>query len=598
MNALQKLVIHHPIFKFKNSKLILDDIGDMDYSKVNQYEPMNLPSIMSALLSYIDLHDLLKLLMLSKTFRLTIIKEEFKINTTIEKILKNAADHQCMKCVQLLYTVDHLLLMFVACCQTGNKEYYKMIQNDLYRLRSVKNGPLAPRDFNTITLHECIKGLLKLDSYLKKDLFNHLLDKNINNIETLSLIIATTDEYYIKKICANITDINKEAYLILLPYLCQYNFRFTLEKNIDWVTDLNELYELMQNRYDHEVMRSLFRKLLSENYPFEDVVYWATLYYDERILELVLTNYDCDLTPLISLAYQFDLQTYYNLDHNKEENKLSIELSSKYTLYTPRTIYTSFLTVEEMINQLLSISNKYVQYELIRHISNIVQIDDVIIPLINWIEENEVKEGLLLMDKINEKLKLKLVPLAYKHNESEQLTFLKNSKEYNLLSVQEADKHYMNNYIYVNHLNNEDLLKLLVTVQNKYIKKILIYHIKPYLIKTIYKNETKNRSTYQLTRYNDGEIVELYYQLKLDISCIEKIKQCIEMDEQIYFEIFRQLCHEEIYRVHIIQYLIEDFKFKQTNTEDMIKLLKYYPSNISMINDLLKHPFFDAYKDV
>lgn len=598
--SLAQLVIHHPIFKIENSHLILDNSADMDYSMVNQYEPINLPSIVSAIISYVDVHDLLKLVMLSKSFRLTIKKEEFKIQSSVENILKNAADHQCLKCVKLLYTIDHVDILFLSCCQTGNPDIYNIVKLHFQIIIH----------YDPITLHQCIKGLLKIEPTMGKKLFKEISHISIKNIETLLLIVKTNDEYYIKKVC-QVISLTSESFKILLPYFCQYDLKYKLALNIDLINnELDYLYELMQNKYTDYVMVTLFNKLLLENYDFKDIVYWTNLYCNQPILELVLTNYnDQDLTPLIPKAYQFDLQCYFSLDHNKAENLLSIELSSKYTLYNPRTIYTSYLSVEEMIDQLLLVSNKYVKYELITHIAKKIDQSTDIIALIDWIANNEVKEGLVLMDKISDDLKFKLVSLAYKHNQSESLTFLKNSKKYNLLSVQEADKHYTNNYIYVNRLNNEDLLKLLVKVQNKFIKKILIYHIKSYLVKTT-KNHP-NPTLYKLKRTNDHDYKEeFYYKLKINTSNLEKIQQCIEMDDQTYYEIFTEVvefigsrteCTDDLLfyngnQIHIIQWLIQHPLFKQTNDSIMFKILKRYPSNVSIINCLLEHPFFDTYK--
>ena len=569
---LNQITEYHSIFKYENSNLMIK-LDNMDYSSINQYSPINLPSLINALSLYINVHDLLKLLMLSKSFRLAIQQEKINFFKTHQDYVKNAADHCCFQCVKYFYSIKNIQMLYLSVCQTGNKPIFELVEPYLFYTNPNKDY-----------IYQCVKILLKHEKMIKK-LLPPLLNYPIQDEKTIELIVSTGNETYIRRLFEKPWPLTS---LLLLPYACQYNMIYKVHTFLSTlpIKQLSYLYELMQNKYSDDIMKVLLLSLLRNNYPLDNVVYWANQYSSSEIWHLVF-NYPIDNKACVAKGYEYNIKDNYDLDNTKEENKLSIQLASKYSLSSLcpcKPIYTSQLTADEILEQFLLIESTVVKYELIKHLAK-KNLDNVnLIELLEWINKHEISQGLDLMPKLSDDMKLYLVPLAYKHNQTANLLFLRNSKELNLLSIQEANKHYMNNYIYVNHLTNDDLLKSLVNAENKYVKKILIYHIK------VNFEHLDKRTTYKLS----NEIH--YYKIKILTNSIKNIEQCINMDKNAYDEILYRLSTAPSIVEGYIKWLINHELFKTITEEDVLRLLKLFPSNIVIINQILSHPCFEKYK--
>lgn len=560
---LEQISYYHSLFKREKQSLKIE-IKD-DYN-VNQYHPINLPALFDALLNYLNIHDILKFSMISKSFRLGLKNKKINIR---DDYVKNAADHCCIRCVQWFYTRSHIPMLYQSCCESGNKKLYKLISNQ-YNFSNITDN-----DY----IYDCVKNIIKHDAKTIKRLLKPLYHYHIKDVKTLSLIVQTKDEDYLKLLCLNSHNLSRESFLVLLPHFCCYDLAYKISDHFNMIIkeDLPYIYELLNNNYNRIVKKILLIILLKNHYPF-DVLEWAHQYDYGEVWKYVFT-YPINLKTVVEKGYEYNLLTHYDLDNTKEENILSIRLSSKYTIYEQRPIYTSHLTVQEIIEQLF-ISSKRIQVKLIEHLCQRDLHHENLVAFIEWIVNHHNSEGLALMDKINENLKIKLVPLAYYHQETITLDFLEKSKTLNLLSIAEADKYSVNNYIYVNHLNNEDLLKLLVKVQNKYIKKVLIYHLKLYNIKI------EKRTIYK--------VGDEYYKLKINTDTIKNIEKCIHIDENTYEDILNELSIKFDYsQVYIIEWMVKHPLFK---TVYPLNLLKSVACHISVVNEILTHPFFDQYR--
>ena len=106
-----QLAIYHKVFKWENKKLVLN-IDNMDYSSINQYSPINIPGLINALTPYINIHDMLKLLMLCKSFRLTLKQETiiFEQGNFIENAAASILQIELIKLFNNIISIDHFHL--------------------------------------------------------------------------------------------------------------------------------------------------------------------------------------------------------------------------------------------------------------------------------------------------------------------------------------------------------------------------------------------------------------------------------------------------------------------------------------------------------
>jgi len=512
---------------------------------------------------------------------------------------------------------------------------HKIMNGWLYSFSSLFNNFEANND-NYVYLLNLINDNQNIYSdKINYELFYHLVKKQQINQSDSFLIAKLGCKFYDKEIVEILlkTIENDEAKILLV----EKAYQFELSKSLEFLNTKEE-WNLLSLKYaskfnseivyidkisTEQYLRSIFNLSENENNTIYGLILKSDRYSDllqfgemfEKVFTLVLktlklsrlgilgyhSDIICSLNEIPQLDIKYKLQlvplAYKHwcsnklsfLGTTKEFNRLSIKAACEnmQSHHFDVKIYTDKLSTKEYLQEILKYDNIKVKSKLINGLKNRkvsdsnLLIKEIIAWVINYEEyKKDMIESLILIKDLKLEFKTLLVPLAYKLGLSYQLEFLKESKELNELSINEALKYDNNEYqIYLRHLDNNTIFKYIVIAtykENYYIRKELLKNLK-------YENFSIHDIDYQIKEktmysciqnmlpssyiYND----KAYIEEDNNVICKYKLKVTDKVLNLSYSKLLLQ--QDETHYTRILDYIINYLylnKWKVTNFMDLI----------------------------
>ncbi len=651
------LPLFHTNIVKKDNKISILPSANLTFGDINIYYPINYPAIIDALLPFLELHDILKLLMLSKCIQFAILNIYKDNGFVIKNTIVNAMKHNCSNCVENMAKygdVINLEAFMVGCEYNSLKSMEKL--NDSYTFQFLENEITynIPGSNTFITYWEYImddENVIGFNNFARKCVelsFNHTPDETIklleyitkyfriNNIETLILICKLQNEKIIENIVKHIDVFNVDISIVkfILPYLCEYNICDSVEYCISILnSDDNYEYlgEIIKNNVDNykpEIILLLLKGIINGCDDFgEDNVFIIKLvnqFADKQLLKQTLkdTIIDDNLKmSLVSKAYEFNLSKYLPfLKNTKESNIISI---NEITKNENNVVYTNHLSSFELLNFIVNTDNVKIKTQLILSIDDeydILKHDDSMLIIVDFAINNyneTLLKHLMNLNNLNINFKVMLIPIVYENGINVDVSFLDETEEFNILSINEAIK-YSDTRVYTSKLSFETILKFIVNsngnARESLLKQLNIktneiekYNTNIINIKSnvciVNKNILPKHYKYidDVYKYEDNEV---YYNCKFKMSKkvihLNYTKLLLEMDDSCYHEIFDMIMILLDTGKHYflkngketIRYLVQQQKFNGINISNVIKLLKYYCDDSKLLDDIITKRYF------
>ncbi len=585
----------HPNIIKKDNKLSITPCANLTLGNIDNHYPINYPAILEALLPFLELHDILKLLMVSKCIQLTFLNNFKDTGIISENTIVNAMEHNCSRCVErMTNNADEIdLNVFMVGCKHNSLEGIEMLSN-LYATRFL-GGPITYNIQNSNTcfayytyfmdpdhntefnnfVHNCVVLSFNHTPVKTIKLLEHITKYfKITNLKTLTMICELQNKNIITNIVKHIEyyDVDINIVKFLLPYLCEYDINDGAEYCISILhcdDDYDYVMDLIKNNvntYKSEIMLLLLKKIIYDCEDFGDdnefIIKSVNQYSDKQLLKETLKNTIIDdnlKMTLVTKAYELNLSEY--LPFLKDTKELNIMSINEITKNETNVAYTNQFSSEELLNLIVNTNNIKIKTQLILSINDtydILKHDDSMKIIIDFVINNYndiLLKHVANLINIDIKFKIMLVPLVYKNATNVSTIFLDDTEELNMLSLNEAIK-YNDQRVYASKLSFDTILKFIVNTSSNVRESLLAQlnintdELKKYdtniIINisnfcTITKNILPKHYKYldDVYNYEDNEV---YYNCKFKMSKkvvnLNYTKLLLEMDESCYHEIF------------------------------------------------------------
>lgn len=646
-NHLDIFQIVHPCFYIGDTKSVISnahitDTKENNYDGIDTQKPVNYPALLQSLSPYIKIHDIAKLLLVSKQVRLSIVESDFLINTNKEEFIMNAMKHNCSNCIKQLYdnNIESVFLLIRASCKMGFAKISNIVCADNILGQIPKTNVILEdcEDDSIKFVHECILYALKHNQEISFHLLEFITQMfSIKHIDTLKILCQSTNCIIIiniinkfnlgGKVCMNMRSLK-----IMLPHLCEYSMLDAIKNGMKAITidDYDYLMEFIENSinvYDHCVSSLLLNTFLiyhkkgSKNN--EKIVKWIMLVEDINLIRSALNLYSIPASekiPMVSKAYKYNMSEKLTfLEDTKEWNKLSIEEAIK---NDGGEIYTSKLYFSELVQIITNIDNKYIKSKLIYKFNNneyvswiknddeFKMFENIIKWVITEINDPAMIEHLMQLKCLINRLKILLIPKIYQYKMRIPVYFLDDTRDLNILSINESNKN-SGNKIYTSKLTNNEIITFIIKCNNIKTRKRLIHNLKS---GTSPCHSTINRTEYTVEKNvlpvhykNDDHIVDKYEDTKQQFICKVKIPDYImgpnyielllTVDPLCYYVIIDKIIHlltntkwnniED--SLDTIMILINHQNFNNIASEKVINLLKLYLMYDHIVDAIIKN---------
>jgi len=540
-------------------------------------ETFNHYALIEALSNYIGIHDLFILSMLSNKFKSVIMLLWHDIINNVNTDLIDIINHQCFQCFDRLKKYDDVSNELLAICKVGSDKMYKN-----YNIKLILRSNV---------LHQCVYYAIGNRSY-------YIVEKltkysYIDNVETLKLICQFYNEKIINQIINQYTFRmpNVDLFKTILPILCAYNKLYTIIKWEELLT-VNEcelVYNLFKQYDDVKLKNILALRYLNitpiiPTLVLDELINWFSIHGELREIKYIKSKYkNLAIHHLILLTDQFYKYHYHAdltyLNHSIEYNLLSITLATK---YNRSIIYIDKLSNNIIINLLPNIDDYLLKILIKRLKIDTPLTTEQINILYNKVKNTNIYNLYFNMIHIPIQYKLEFAPMLYKKHLSQYATFLSETREYNILSIELAAIHpYDNVNIYDNHLTLNDKIS--------YIKKYKNYHVIFLLMQNIetdelicdencqYYTDKHNTYTLKLTQFNK--------------EYCEWVLQCnIISYQQLVYLYFINIKLDKSYKLYnydFIMFIIHHQEFKNINKLIVLLFIKYYSIDNDVVSQLM-----------
>jgi hypothetical protein len=244
---------------------------------VDRYFPINWPAILQGLMPYIGHHDMLKLLMVSKTIRISILQCNILQNHDHNNSVINIIEHDCYKCMercfllQKNYEITRLVPKLVlAAVQYGSVKCLPILAKYLYY--NVNHiHPYLPHidrynDNWWRLIHHCVLNAIKHKDNVKMKLLEWISRYfAIKYAETFKEIM----KFHNKTIVSNVlsrysywqqkTDVTTHAGEELLYILCRYDRPELLFVNIENI-NYDSFMKLINGNFNEMTTQVLLKR--------------------------------------------------------------------------------------------------------------------------------------------------------------------------------------------------------------------------------------------------------------------------------------------------------------------------------------------------
>jgi hypothetical protein len=476
----------HP--NIKNCNLVINQ--NISSNGVNKYSPINWPELLTVLIPHLKIHGVLAFIRVSKSIYMSYFGETRTSNIILRELMVNAMEYNCAGCVgrMIRYHNDELFVMFKLGCKHGSVKSINALDDSFFN-KNTSNCNYSEND-KEIFINDCVmnafdhelpKTVLLLESITK-----HF---KIENIDTLISICVLENEIIIKNIMAlqNLSELNTDIKKIVFPYLLKYKLVkyvkcIVAENNDDNRELLLNILRNSINDYNVKIRNLILQLVIS--YPLLGETDWniiinmaAKIGY-VSVIKQILANSSIgnnEKLLLVPRAYEFNLSKYLGfLDKTKELNILSIQEASKYQ-WVNVSVYTCYLTPNEILNFGVNIDNINVKKVLMLKIGDLKNMD---------------------ID-----LKKKMIPIFYQTHIYDGSNFIDESIELNILSIKEAIKNNIGR-VYTSQFSLEDLLYYIRTTENEIVKESLIEKIKDVPELNNYDDDMEHIVKYVLNKGN------------------------------------------------------------------------------------------------
>jgi hypothetical protein len=644
----------------------LDVSGPITYNILSDLQ------ILEPLMQDLSMHDILILKMVSKSLTISISKLQ-KIITETE-LFYDSINYDCWKCamdIKNLYTYpSQNAKIFLECIKHKSFKILNALRTYLIELNDETDYPVP----DTILdeggdkdnfIYQCI-----IESQNHKDgstlLLEHITHHfQIAHIDMIPPICINSNKNVFENMFrnwnlgyVNIT-INKECMMLMLHNMCLYGMKDVIKNNIVNIIDWKFLIELVtinKNIYENDIINIILNRMLMgyiQNEYMNDYIKLVNQYGNEKLLiDIVKTNY---IHPdykvkFVGKSYQLKISQHLSfLDSTTEFNMLSIKMAIS---NGDGSIYTSNLTFEQILNLIMSTSYSKIKEKLILAIrwSHYISTDNEksMEIIARWSVNNDnmnCVKHLISLKNVSINIKKILISYIYKKNIDADISFLKESEELNILSIEQADKYrlpgqeitigncpFTKNHngqtIYTKKLSVDNILKLIFGVSNKNLKEILIYDLavkitfkfdkiqydepdyvipkcKSYdVIKdTLPKHYKYNKS---VSLYEDNtQIYECKPKINENVLNLDYTKLLLDMDESLYVEIFETIIKlatnnytQKCKSKRVIKFLIGHQKFNDIKPSTILQIFNIYhlTTILKMSDTIFNHSFFDKFK--
>lgn len=653
------------------------NIGDyLDVSGPITYNILSDLQILEPLMQDLSMHDILILKMVSKSLTISISKLQKTITET--EVLYDSISYDCWKCAMNIknsYTYpNQSAKIFLECIKHKSFKIlnvlmrYSMELNDGGILmdypvpETILEGGADKDNF----IYQCI-----IESQNHKDgatlLLEHITHHfQITHIDMIHPICIHSNKNVFENMFRNWNlgndnvTINRDCMMLMLHNMCLYGMKDVIKNNIVNVTDWKFLIELVtvnKNIYENDIINIILNRMLMgyiQNEYMNDYIKLVNEYGNEKLLtDIVKTNY---IHPdykvkFVGKAYQLKISQHLSfLDRTTELNMLSIKMAIS---NGDGTIYTSNLTIEKILNLIMSTSYSKIKEKLIlaiRYSHYISAYDDKSMEIIaRWSVNNDnmnCVKHLINLKNVSINIKKILISYIYKKNIEVDISFLKESEELNILSIEQADKYrlpgqeitigncpFTKNHngqtIYTKKLSVDNILKLIFSVSNKNIKEILIYDLAVKITFKFGKVSDYDEPDYVIPKCKSYDVIKdtlpKHYKFNKSVSLYEdniQIYECkpkinenvlnldytkllLDMDDSLYVEIFETIIElatnnytHKCKSKKVIKFLIGHQKFNDIKPSSILKIFNiYHLTTIYKMSDtIFNHSFFDKFK--
>jgi hypothetical protein len=501
----------HPVLKLDLNyglRVICDK--EIKYDNVCHVFPY---AIFESLLPYLGPHYILQLMTVSKDIRSMLVNMKNPIRFDLDTLCFDVIAHDCKCCKS--YLSNSLMLLpkiFMEICKKGDKSQIQYIGDSYLSLVNCGVKFTYPKFYVQIEgcvkteinfIHNCVLNASKRDNINKYKLLKYVSNLfRINQIDTLKIFFDTSNIKIIKTIVSKLFaygDCTVHIKKFMLPYVCSHG----MVDYINSCTRLDSTYssykfilQLLINNvdvYSSEIIERLLDILSS--YPKYDqdneniIIDLAAKFGGNRLISNLLKIHDDSVKlRLIPKIYELGLSNSLKLnflDNTKELNMLSITEASKWKKFDV-VVYVDKLDTKEILQNILNNDNQGVKSALILQLDDVSLFHNEMKAIINWIIHGYKIESIdyvikklinhiMRMQHLDTNLKILLVPFAYQNACTSHLGFLNDSKELNMLSIQEAcninGKFCVE--IYSDRLSYEEKLQLIIDINNLEVKKKL-----------------------------------------------------------------------------------------------------------------------------
>jgi hypothetical protein len=596
---------------------------------IDKYFPINYPELLQALLPYLKLHDVLKLLRLCKGINLAYFAEDREIKDDVMDYKINAMEHNCVHCVGAMvrYSDVGLLDVFKVGCKYGHVE-------SINKILIMFSENEYPKDDIDTYVNDCVTYAFNHDPSITVILLEFITKLfGINNTDTLKLVCKLENKNIINNIDKHA--ISYDASKIILPIAFKYNMDMCIDRLLNhFHYGEKYLMDLIRNdsdMYNDNIITLLLKRALRYCYSLDkskthkdDINIIRKLgerVTDVKLLMRIMSNNPINAN-LIPHAYKLgisDLMLHDGdisfLGNTKELNLLSIRESIK---NNGGPIYTNCLTTEELLCEIINCDNtkfKKILIECIRVNDKFDMINDKMKTIIGWVAlhgDDRIVEHLFELKYLNIDLKC--------------LILHKIRKECGFTHRLQRE--------FVSDLTFEDLMRLMITTPNKSGRGILSEEFRNRMLEDrssrrfTYKNITKYDNKFINTQgnsynhsqnmlfdnYEDDDFKNLYddnddrsFTCKIKMSKkllnLNYTKLLLEIDESYYYEIFDKV--SKLLWVNypfpsgeyeVTKFLMDDPKFCNIKPSIVFKLIAYHVSD-GIDTIVTKHNFFKQFLD-
>lgn len=652
------------------------NIGDyLNVSTPITYNILSDLQILEPLMQDLSMHDILILKMVSKSLTISISKLQKTITET--ELLYDSINYDCWKCAMNIknsysYPSQNAKI-FLECIKHKSFKIlnvlmrYSMelndggIVTDYPKPETILDGGNDKDNF----IYQCI-----IESQNHKDgatlLLEHITHHfKITHMDMIYPICINSNKNVFENMCRNWNleegvTINRECMMLLLHNMCLYGMKDVIKNNIVNVIDWKFLIELVtvnKNIYENDIINIILNRMLMgylQNEYMNDYIKLVNEYGNEKLLtDIVKINY---IHPdykvkFVGKAYQLKISQHLSfLDRTTELNMLSIKMAIS---NGDGSIYTSNLTFEQILNLIMSTSYSKIKEKLIlaiRYSHYISSYDEKSMEIIaRWSVNNDnmnCVKHLINLKNVSINIKKILISYIYKKNIDADISFLNESEELNILTIEQADtyrlpgqkitigncpftKNHNGQTIYTKKLSFNNILKLIFSVSNKNIKEILIYEMARKITFESVKVPDYDEPDYVIPKCKSYDIIKdtlpKHYKFNKNVSLYEdniQIYECkpkinenvlnldytkllLDMDDSLYVEIFETIIKlatnnytQKCKSKKVIKFLIGHQKFNDIKPSTILKIFNIYhlTTIFKMSDTIFNHSFFDKFK--